>query len=91
MKVHEVGYTGHREPHRPDDFYWWLEVRHGGREQRRRRIERCARRCRAGSQGALRACRPGRRRAGLHLTERSAGGSVERRQRPRQQLTDAIV
>jgi hypothetical protein len=27
----------------------------------------------------------------LHLTERGAGGSVERRQRPRQQLTDAIV
>jgi hypothetical protein len=21
MKGHEVGYTGHREPHRPDDFY----------------------------------------------------------------------
>jgi hypothetical protein len=35
--------------------------------------------------------RPGRRRAGLHLGERSAGGSVERRQRPRQQLADAIV
>jgi hypothetical protein len=34
MNVHEVGYTGHREPHRQDDFYWWLEVRHGGREQR---------------------------------------------------------
>jgi hypothetical protein len=27
----------------------------------------------------------------LHLIERGAGGSVERRQRPRQQLTDAIV
>jgi hypothetical protein len=40
MKVHEVGYTGHREPYRPDDF---LVARGETRRRRaaRRRIERC--------------------------------------------------
>lgn len=26
--------TAHREPHRPGDSYWWLEVREEGREHR---------------------------------------------------------
>ncbi len=26
--------TRHREPHRPEDWYWWLEVREAGREHR---------------------------------------------------------
>jgi hypothetical protein len=26
--------TSHSEPHRPADWYWWLEVRHDGREHR---------------------------------------------------------
>jgi hypothetical protein len=26
--------TTHREPHRPGDWYWWLEVREPGREHR---------------------------------------------------------
>jgi hypothetical protein len=26
--------TGHREPHRRGDWYWWLEVRQEGREHR---------------------------------------------------------
>ena len=69
---------------------WWLE-RDTEDESSAPTHRTVRRRGRAGSQGALRVRRPGRRRAGLHLTERSAGGSVERRQRPRQQLTDAIV
>lgn len=26
--------TRHDEPHRPEDWYWWLEVREAGREHR---------------------------------------------------------